>query len=123
MAIASSSLAFKRAALMTATKVTTKPPSPEVLRARDDFKDFCVFMGKAPAYHMLEWHTELCTGVNSDCVLGVGGTNTAILARRGAAKSDDRGWIEDWMIGGQRAAWEIRRHIAVTYMRMTRRGK
>ena len=49
MAIASSSLAFKRAALMTATKVTVKPPSEEVLRAREDFKDFCVAMGKAPA--------------------------------------------------------------------------
>ena len=58
MAIASSSLAFKRAALMTATKVTSKPPSPEVLRARDDFKDFCVYMGKAPAHHMMEWHSE-----------------------------------------------------------------
>jgi hypothetical protein len=36
-------------ALMTATKVTVKPPSEEVLRARDDFQDFCKFMGKAPA--------------------------------------------------------------------------
>ena len=59
MAIPSAALAYRRSALMTATKVTTKPPSPEVLRARDDFKDFCVFMGKAPANHMLEWHAEL----------------------------------------------------------------
>ena len=73
MAIASSALAFKRAALMTATKVTVKPPSPEVLRARDDFKDFCVYMGKAPANHMLEWHNELCTGEDTECLLGVGG--------------------------------------------------
>ena len=51
MAIPSAALAYRRSALMTATKVTTKPPSPEVLRARDDFKDFCVFMGKAPANH------------------------------------------------------------------------
>ena len=31
---------------MTATKVTTKPPSEEVLRARDDFYDFCVIYGQ-----------------------------------------------------------------------------
>ena len=67
MAIPSAALAYRRSALMTATKVTVKPPSEEVLRARDDFKDFCVFMGKAPANHMLEWHNELCTGVDSEC--------------------------------------------------------
>ena len=55
MATPSIALAYKRSALMTATKVTTKPPSPEVLRARDNFQDFCVFMGKSPANHMLEY--------------------------------------------------------------------
>ena len=49
MAVASSALAYKRMALMSATKVTVKPPSEEVLRARDDFQAFCKFMGKAPA--------------------------------------------------------------------------
>ena len=38
MAVASSALAYKRMALMSATKVTVKPPSEEVLRARDDFQ-------------------------------------------------------------------------------------
>ncbi len=33
MAIPSISLAYRRSALMTATKVTTKPPSPEILQA------------------------------------------------------------------------------------------
>ena len=46
MAIPSIALAYKRNALMTATKVTTKPPSEAVLKARDDFYDFCCFMGK-----------------------------------------------------------------------------
>ena len=66
MAVPSVALAYRRSALMTATKVTAKPPSEEVLRARDNFQDFCVFMGKAPAKHMLEWHTELCTGKDSE---------------------------------------------------------
>ncbi len=83
MAIPSAALAYRRSALMTATKVTTKPPTPEVLRARDDFKDFCVFMGKAPAKHMLEWHAELCTGEDSEVLMGISGPNTAILAPRG----------------------------------------
>ena len=99
MAIPSAALAYRRSALMTATKVTTKPPSPEVLRARDDFKDFCVFMGKAPANHMLEWHTELCTGVDSEVLMGIGGPNTAILAPRGSAKSTVLGLFAAWMIG------------------------
>ena len=47
MAVPSIALAYRRSALMSATKVTTKPPSEEILRARDDFKDFCVCYGKS----------------------------------------------------------------------------
>ena len=99
MAVPSIALAYRRSALMTATKVTAKPPSKEVLRARDDFKDFCTVMGKAPAKHMMEWHTELCTGEDTECLLGVGGPNTAILAPRGSAKSTVLGLFAAWMIG------------------------
>ena len=99
MAIASSALAYRRMAQMTATKVTVKPPSEEVLRARDDFKDFCTYMGKAPAKHMMEWHNQLCTGEDSECLLGIGGPNTAILAPRGSAKSTVLGLFAAWMIG------------------------
>ena len=99
MAIASSALAYRRMAQMTATKVTVKPPSEEVLRARDDFKDFCTYMGKPAAKHMLEWHKELCTGEDSECLLGIGGPNTAILAPRGSAK-EYCAWLvcclDDW---------------------------
>ena len=80
MAIPSAALAYRRSALMTATKVTVKPPSEEILKARDNFADFCKAMGKVPAKHMLEWHAELCTGKDSECLLGIGGANTSILA-------------------------------------------
>ena len=116
MAIASSSLAFKRAALMTATKVTTKPPSEEVLRARDSFYDFCCFMGKKPAKHMLEWHNELCTGEDSECLIGVGGPNTSILAPRGSAKSTVLGLFAAWMIGRHAAAKKMLRILYIAYM-------
>ena len=51
MAVPSIALAYRRSALMTATKVTVKPPSEEILRARDSFVDFCKAMGKPPAKH------------------------------------------------------------------------
>ena len=116
MAIPSPALAYRRSALMTATKVTTKPPSEEVLRARDDFKDFCVFMGKAPAKHMLEWHTELCTGVDSEVLMGISGPNTAILAPRGSAKSTVLGLFAAWMIGRHTAAKKMLRILYISYM-------
>ena len=62
MAVPSIALAYRRSALMTATKVTVKPPTEEILKAREDFADFCIAMGKPPAKHMREWHNELCTG-------------------------------------------------------------
>jgi len=80
MALPSAALAYRRSALMTATKVTTKAPSEEVLAARENFAAFCKVLGKPPAKHMLEWHNELCTGEDSECLLGIGGPNTSILA-------------------------------------------
>jgi len=116
MAVPSIALAYRRSALMTATKVTAKPPSEEVLRARHDFKDFCVAMGKSPAKHMLEWHKELCTGEDSECLLGVGGPNTAILAPRGSAKSTVLGLFAAWMIGRHAAEKKMLRILYIAYM-------
>ena len=107
MAIASASLAYRRSALMTATKVTVKPPSEDVLKARENFQDFCKYMGKPPAKHMLEWHSQLCTGEDSECLLGIGGPNTAILAPRGSAKSTVLGLFAAWMIGRHTAAKQM----------------
>ena len=109
MAISSASLAYRRSALMTATKVTSKPPSADVLEARDNFHAFCKLMGKAPAKHMLEWHNELCTGEDSECLLGIAGPNTSILAPRGSAKSTVLGLFAAWMIGRHAAAKKMLR--------------
>ena len=116
MAIPSAALAYKRSALMTATKVTVKPPSEEVLKARDDFQDFSIYMGKKPAKHMLEWHAELCTGVDSECLIGIGGPNTSILAPRGSAKSTVLGLFAAWMIGRHAAAKQMLRILYIAYM-------
>ena len=98
MALPSAALAYRRSALMTATKKTVKPPSEEILEAREDFIAFCKAMGKPPAKHMLEWHAQLCTGKDSECLIGIGGTNTSILAPRGSAKSTVLGLfgMDDW---------------------------
>lgn len=116
MAIPSASLAYKRSALMTATKVTSKAPSQGVLEARDDFHAFCKIMGKAPAKHMLEWHNELCTGEDSECLLGIAGPNTSILAPRGSAKSTVLGLFAAWMIGRHAAAKKMLRILYIAYM-------
>tara|TARA_B100001778_G_scaffold112512_2_gene92134 strand:+ start:2247 stop:3785 length:1539 start_codon:yes stop_codon:yes gene_type:complete len=116
MSSPSIALAYRRSALMTATKVTTKPPSAEVLRARDNFVDFCTYMGKPPAKHMLEWHAELCTGTDSECLIGVGGPNTSILAPRGSAKSTVLGLFAAWMIGRHTAVKQMLRILYIAYM-------
>ena len=77
-------LAYRRLAQMSSSKITVKEPTDEVLRARENFYDFCCFMGKKPAKHMLEWHRELITGEDSECLMGIGGPNVDILAPRGS---------------------------------------
>ena len=116
MAVPSISLAYRRSALMTATKVTTKPPSKDVIEARDDFKAFCTTMGKPPAKHMGEWHQELCTGKDSECLIGIAGPNTSILAPRGSAKSTVLGLYAAWMIGRHAAAKKMLRILYIAYM-------
>ena len=116
MAISSASLAYRRSALMTASKLTVKAPSEDILRARDSFQDFCKAMGKPPAKHMLEWHTQLCTGKDTECLLGIGGPNTAILAPRGSAKSTVLGLFAAWMIGKHALAKKMLRILYIAYM-------
>ena len=116
MTIPSAALAYKRSALMTATKVSVKPPSEQVLEARESFQAFCKYLGKAPAKHMLEWHAELCTGRDSECLIGIEGPNTDILAPRGSAKSTVLGLFAAWMIGRHAAAKQMLRILYISYM-------
>lgn len=116
MAIPSAALAYKRSALMTATKVTAKAPSEQVLQARENFQAFCEFLGKKPAKHMLEWHAELCTGEDSECLVGIGGPNTDILAPRGSAKSTVLGLFAAWMIGRHASRKMMLRILYISYM-------
>ena len=116
MAVPSIALAYRRSALMTATKVSVKTPDARILKARDNFADFCTLMGKPPAKHMLEWHNELCTGKNSECLLGIAGPNTDILAPRGSAKSTTLGLFAAWMIGRHTAEKQMLRILYIAYM-------
>ena len=116
MAVPSIALAYRRSALMTATKVTVKSPDQSILRARDSFQDFCKAMGKPPAKHMLEWHKELCTGEDSECLIGIAGQNTSILAPRGSAKSTVLGLFAAWMIGRHAVAKKMLRILYIAYM-------
>ena len=47
----------------------------------------------------MEWHKYLCTGEDSECLIGIGGPNIDILAPRGSAKSTILGLYTAWSIG------------------------
>ena len=81
-------------------RVVKKTSSIDVERARTDFAYFCEVVGdKPPAAHHLEWHKYLCTGDDSECLIGIGGPNIDILAPRGSAKSTILGLYTAWSIG------------------------
>jgi hypothetical protein len=54
---------------------------------------------KPPAAHHKEWHQYLCTGEDSECLVGIGGPNIDILAPRGSAKSTILGLYTAWAVG------------------------
>jgi len=116
MSGASAHLAYRRLAQMSSSKITVKEPTDDVLRARENFYDFCCFMGKKPAKHMLLWHNELITGEDSECLMGIGGPNVDILAPRGSAKSTVLGLFAAWMIGRHAAAKKMLRILYIAYM-------
>ena len=69
-------------------RIVKKTSNIDVERARKDFAYFCDVVGdKPPAEHHKEWHKYLCTGEDSECLIGIGGPNIDILAPRGSAKS------------------------------------
>jgi len=79
---------------------TYKEPSEEAKRAREDFGYFCEYvLLKPPAAHHLVWDKYLVTGVDSENLKKIAGTNTDILAPRGAAKSTRIGAWVAWVIG------------------------
>ena len=81
-------------------RIVKKTSSIDIQRARTDFAYFCDVVGdKPPAAHHKEWHQYLCTGVDSECLVGIGGPNIDILAPRGSAKSTILGLYTAWAVG------------------------
>ena len=75
---------YRRTARAAAKQqVVKKTSNIDVERARKDFAYFCDVVGdKPPAAHHKEWHRYLCTGKDSECLVGIGGPNIDILAPR-----------------------------------------
>ena len=92
---------YRRTARAAAKQqVVKKTSSVDVERAREDFAYFCDVVGdKPPAAHHKEWHRYLCTGKDSECLVGIGGPNIDILAPRGSAKSTILGLYTAWTVG------------------------
>lgn len=81
-------------------RVVKKTTSIDTERAQKDFAYFCEVVGeKPPAKHHKEWHQHLCTGQDTECLIGIGGPNIDILAPRGSAKSTVLGLFTAWAIG------------------------
>ncbi|NDF99544.1 MAG: hypothetical protein EB101_11620, partial [Chitinophagia bacterium] len=92
---------YRRTARAAAQKrVVKQSATVDVDRARKDFGYFCEVVGdKPPAAHHKEWHQYLCTGNDSECLVGIAGPNVDILAPRGSAKSTVLGLFTAWAIG------------------------
>ena len=92
---------YRRTARAAAKQQIVKKTSDvDVERARTDFAYFCDVVGdKPPAAHHKEWHKYLCTGQDTECLIGIGGPNVDILSPRGSAKSTVTGLFCAWTIG------------------------
>jgi hypothetical protein len=92
---------YRRTARAAAKQhVVKKTTNIDVERARVDFAYFCDVVGdKPPAAHHKEWHRYLCTGEDSECLIGIAGPNVDILSPRGSAKSTVTGLFCAWTIG------------------------
>ena len=92
---------YRRTARAAAQQRSVKKTSSiDIQRARTDFAYFCDVVGdKPPAAHHKEWHQYLCTGEDSECLVGIGGPNIDILAPRGSAKSTILGLYTAWAVG------------------------
>ena len=117
MASPSIALAYRRSARLSANrKINIKEPDKKFIKSRTCFYTFCKTMGYTPAKHMLQWHRELCTDVDTKALIGVGGPNTDILAPRGSAKSTVLGLFAAWMIGRHTTAKQMLRILYISYM-------
>ena len=97
---------YRRTARAAAKQhVVKKTSNIDTERAKKDFAYFCDVVGnKPPAAHHKEWHKYLCTGDDSECLVGIAGPNIDILAPRGSAKSTVLGLFTAWSIGVHAAA-------------------
>ena len=92
---------YRRTARAAAKQQVVKKSSDiDIERARVDFAYLCTVVGdKPPAAHHLLWHQHLCTGNDSECLIGIAGPNVDILGPRGSAKSTILGLFTAWTIG------------------------
>lgn len=104
-------------------------PSPESLRARDDFGFFCEWVTRnspeslKPAEHHKEWHHHLVTEQDSKCLLRIAGKNVDLLAPRGSAKSTVLTLYVAWVIGIHTQAARPLQILYISYALSAARAK
>jgi hypothetical protein len=95
-------LAYRRNAKAAIQKHKIRKSKNEDLleRAREDFGFFCEYVAdKPPANHHREWHKQLVTNEDTDCLVKIAGPNIDLLGPRGSAKSTVLGLFTAWAIG------------------------
>ena len=93
--------AYRRNARAAAAKQGIKKPKnqDQLERAREDFGFFCEYVAdKPPARHHKEWHGQFVTGVDTSCLIKIGGPNIDLLGPRGPLAvsmpvATPKGWV------------------------------
>lgn len=112
-----------------AKKACVAEPSPDALRAREDFGFFCYYVSRnssepmAPAAHHMEWHKHLVTGQDSKCLMKIAGKNVDLLAPRGSAKSTVSSLFLAWVIGIHTQAKKPIQILYISYALSAARAK
>jgi phage terminase large subunit-like protein len=96
---------------------------PDVLLARNDFKVFCMRLGKPPPRHMNEWYRVFLTGESNQHLSFIAGPDTALLSPRGSAKSTFVAMLLAWLIGKHALERKLLRILYVSYNVQVARAK
>jgi predicted phage terminase large subunit-like protein len=112
-----------------AAEAAAVSPSPEIIRAQNDFAFFAEYVTRnspdpaALAEHHLEWFKHFITEQDTKCLLRIGGPNIDLLAPRGSGKSTQIGLFIAWLIGIHAQAKKVIQIIYISYSLSAARAK
>lgn len=121
--------AYRERAREKAKSAAIVTPSPEIIRAQNDFEYFCWYVTRnSPdpvvlADHHQEWKQHFVTEKNSKCLLRIAGMNVDLLAPRGSGKSTLLGLFVAWAIGYHTMHKKLLQILYISYSLAAARAK